>query len=131
MERPCLEPSEARVPPTVLACWLCGNLIDSGPLSAARGGEKWHESLTLEREGQVWIRTAVDRSMGDPGQSARVCAAMALTRRRAYSPPSTFLPAPRPPRWAIASSKLRMDVGGLFVSGRQRPWQNLRNRFWA
>lgn len=60
-----------------------------------------------------------------PGQSARVCAAVALTMRRAYSPPSSFLPAPRPPKWAIASSKLRRPVGGLLVSGRQSPWQRL------
>lgn len=37
----------------------------------------------------------VDRSMACKGNPLKICAARALTRRRAYSPPSTFLHSPQ------------------------------------
>lgn len=68
--------------------------MDKDPLSAARGGQKRAGALDLGREEQVWIHSAVDRSMGSQGNPRayvprwRLRGAALIRRHRAsFQPP--------------------------------------------
>lgn len=85
---------EGQSPSHFSACWLCSSLIDNDCLSAARGGQQWAGALDLGREGQMWIRSAVDRSMGSQGNPREYVprwrlrgAALIRRHRRSFQPP--------------------------------------------
>lgn len=80
-------------PSHFLACWSCGNLIDGASVYRP-GMPEVARVPDLGKEGQVWIHTAVDRSMGSQGNPRKYVprwrlqgAALIRRHRCSFQPP--------------------------------------------